>query len=90
MLKTFLVLIIIYLLSRIFFRYIFPVIIRNFVNKAAQGMQGQFGEQQQQFQQYNRRPEGEVIIEKPAAKNSGKSRPHSSGDDDFVDYTEVK
>ena len=87
MLKTFLVLIIIYLLSRIFFRYIFPVIIRNLANKAAQGMQGQFN-QHQEFQQHKRRPEGEVIIEEPSPNKKGPI--NRSGDDEFVDYTEVK
>jgi ABC-type multidrug transport system fused ATPase/permease subunit len=83
--RVLLILITIFLLSRIFFRFILPLIARYFFAKAAKNMQGQFYQQQQRAT--NRR-EGEVRIETPNNPQNQSNRDFEDGE--FVDYTEVK
>ena len=85
--RVLLILLTVYLLSRIFFRFILPLIARYFFTKAAKNMQGQFNQQQQQ-QRTNSRREGEVRIETPNNPQNQRNRNFDEGE--FVDYTEVK
>jgi hypothetical protein len=83
--RVLLILLTIYLLYRIFFNVVLPLIARYFFAKAAKNMQGQFNQQQQRT---NSRREGEVRIETP--NNSHNQRNRDSDEGEFVDYTEVK
>jgi hypothetical protein len=85
--RVLLILLTVYLLYRIFFNFVLPLIARYFFAKAAKNMQGQFNQQQHQ-QQTNSRREGEVRIETP--NNSQNQRNRNFDEGEFVDYTEVK
>lgn len=79
------ILFVIYILYRLFFNFVLPLVARHFFQKAAQNMQGDFGRQQQQAPP---RRAGEVRIEDPTA-NAPKKK-FSSDDVEDVDYIEVK
>ena len=85
--RVLLILLTVYLLYRIFFNVVLPLIARYFFSKAAKNMQGQFNQQQQQ-QRTNSRREGEVRIETPNSPQNQRNRNFDEGE--FVDYTEVK
>jgi len=85
--RVLLILLTVYLLYRIFFNFVLPLIARYFFAKAAKNMQGQFNQQQQQ-QRTNSRREGEVRIETPNSPQNQRNRNFDEGE--FVDYTEVK
>lgn len=85
--RVLLILLTVYLLYRIFFNFVLPLIARYFFAKAAKNMQGQFNQQQQQ-QRTNSRREGEVRIETPNNPQNQRNRNFDEGE--FVDYTEVK
>jgi hypothetical protein len=85
--RVLLILLTVYLLFRIFFNFVLPLIARYFFAKAAKNMQGQFNQQQQQ-QRTNSRREGEVRIETPNSPQNQRNRNFDEGE--FVDYTEVK
>jgi len=76
----------IYLLYRIFFNFVLPLIARYFFAKAAKNMNGQFNKQQQQ--RASGRREGEVRIETPNSVQNQRNKNFDEGE--FVDYTEVK
>ena len=78
----------IYLLYRIFFNLVLPLIARYFFAKAAKNMNGQFNKQQQQQQRASGRREGEVRIETPNSVQNQRNKNFDEGE--FVDYTEVK
>lgn len=68
----------IYIVYRLFFNLILPLVARHFMQKAAQSMEGAF---RQQGYQAPPRKEGEIRIETP-----GETR----NDGEYVDYTEVR
>lgn len=80
------ILFVIYILYRLFFNFVLPLVARHFFQKAAQNMQGDFGRYQQQ--QAPPRRAGEVRIEDPASNASKKK--FSSDDVEDVDFIEVK
>jgi hypothetical protein len=85
--RILIIIFLIYLAFQVIFRFVLPLILRYFFQKAAQNMNGQFGQNQQQSPPLRR--QGEVRIEEP-----GNAAPHkkhfSSGDVEDVDYVEVK
>jgi hypothetical protein len=85
--RVLLILLTVYLLYRIFFNFVLPLIARYFFAKAAKNMQGQFNQQHQQQRTTSRR-EGEVRIETPNNPQNQRNRNYDDGE--FVDYTEVK
>ena len=76
--RLLLILLAIYILYRIFFNLVLPLVARHFMQKAAQSMEGAFREQQKQA---TSRKEGEVRIENPDKNRQ---------DGDYVEYVEVK
>ena len=78
---------VIYIIYRLFFNFLLPLVARYFFQKAAKNMNGQFGYQQQQ--QTHARRQGEVRIEDPVKSPSG-NRNFNAGDVEDVDYVEVK
>ena len=62
-------------------KFLFPVLMKRFMNKMTDGQFGQF-----QQQAPPEKPEGEVTISKTKGKNSNPS----SIDGDYVDFEEVK
>lgn len=74
--RILIVLLSLYILYQVFFRFILPIFLRQMVKKAG-GMNGQ-------FQQHQRRREGEVRIETPG------SEPRRRQDEEYVDYVEIK
>jgi len=85
--RVLLILITVYLLYRIFFNFVLPLVARYFFAKATKNMQGQFNQQSQQQRTSSRR-EGEVRIETPNNVQNQRNRNFDEGE--FVDYTEVK
>jgi len=79
--RVLLILLLIYVLFRVFFRLVLPLIGRYMFNKAVQSMQGQGSNTQRQAPP---RREGEVRIENPDGS------PRRNDDSEFVDYVEVK
>jgi hypothetical protein len=78
---------VIYILYRLFFNFVLPLVARYFFQKAAKNMNGQFGYQQQQ--RTHARREGEVRIEDPVKSPAGNRKSYSDDVED-VDYVEVK
>jgi len=76
------ILISIYILYRVFFRFILPYIARYFFNKAAKSMQSRTFTYN--HQPTERRAEGEIRIEQPEPTSKQKD------DGEFTDYEEVK
>ena len=79
-LRTVFVIAIIYLVIRVFSRYILPML----VEKGMKDMQQKMSEQQRQNQQSNKR-EGEVTIE----YNNKDKKNHNQNNGDYVDFEEV-
>ena len=80
-LRTIFVIAVIYLVVRVFTRYILPML----VEKGVKNMQQKMYEQQRQHQQSNKH-EGEVTIE---YKNDEKKKNHKQNEGDYVDFEEV-
>lgn len=80
-LRTIFVIAVIYLVVRVFTRYILPML----VEKGVKNMQQKMYEQQRQHQQSNKH-EGEVTIE---YKNDEKKKNHNQNGGDYVDFEEV-
>jgi hypothetical protein len=79
-------LLIIYIVYRVFFNLVLPLIIRHFFQKAAQNMQGGYGQYQKQAPPS--RQQGEVRIEDMGDQQSRNQ--YTSGDVEDVDYVEIK
>jgi hypothetical protein len=82
LLRTILILFIIFYVIRLFTRYILPALFVNYVDHKM----GDFTRQQQNQQQRARKREGEVTIDY-SPDNPSKNKPAKG---DYVDYVEVK
>jgi maltodextrin utilization protein YvdJ len=76
-----LVILTVYVVFKFFVRFIFPSLLRNYV----QGMQDKFA--QQQPEKYSNGKEGDISI---TVMEKDKKRPASSDAGEYVDYEEIK
>ncbi len=83
--KTILVLIVIYYAWKLLFRLFFPVVMKKVVNKAQKNMNDRM-HQSEDAQSGYAGSEGDVTIQKGAEKQSGVS----DDEGDYVDFEEVK
>lgn len=79
--RTLLIILIIYYAIRLFARYVLPLL----VDKGIKNMQQKMNDQQSQFQRRQRRPDGEVTIE----KNRTNQRNSDTDEGEYVDFEEV-
>ncbi len=84
-LMTILVIIVIFYLIRIVFRFLFPILLRYWMNKMTGG---QLNEMYKQQKEASRRKEGDMHVEDKRSTRT--SRPATSTEGDYVDYEEVK
>ena len=82
LLRTILILIIIYYVIQIFSRYILPVLFNNYMDKKV----NEFSRQRQREQKKAARREGEVTVDYTPDKN----RKHNKSKGEYIDYEEVK
>lgn len=82
LLRTILILIIIYYVIRLFTRYILPALFYNYMDDKMKD----FSRNQKKQQYKASKPEGEVTIDYMPGKNNKKS----TGKGEYVDYEEVK
>jgi len=80
-LRTLFIILIIYYGIRLFVRYVVPLL----VDKGIKNMQQKMNEQQRQYQQPKKRPDGEVTIERDRAN----PRNSQSDKGEYVDFEEV-
>lgn len=80
-LRTLFIILIIYYGIRLFVRYVVPML----VDKGVKNMQQKMNDQQRQYQQQKRRPDGEVTIERD------RTNPRNTESDrgEYVDFEEV-
>lgn len=87
LLKTILLLIVLYYAWKLMFRLFFPVVLRKATEKAQQAMnermQQAYGQQQNRGKAYQ---EGDVVIQKGAEKTPSVAK----DDGEYVDFVEVK
>tara|TARA_R110002072_G_scaffold102924_1_gene225983 strand:- start:671 stop:952 length:282 start_codon:yes stop_codon:yes gene_type:complete len=89
LLKTILILVVIYYAWKLLFRLFFPLIAKKVVNKAQQTMEDRMRQAQEQQSGYsNSNHEGEVVIQKGAEKK--KSGSVSDSDGEYVEFEEIK
>ena len=86
LLRTLLIIFIIYYLGRLFTRYILPTLFYNYMDDKMKGFSEQQQKQRRREQQQARKREGEVHIDY-TPQGEGKSKP-SKGE--YVDYEEVR
>ncbi|MDP4289987.1 MAG: DUF4834 family protein [Bacteroidota bacterium] len=79
--KIFIFIIVVYYLTKGLVKMILPHIIKQQMDK----FQSQFNQQAPGYQQKKNRKEGSVTVEKVPPKSN-----HPMGDDDYVDYEEIK
>jgi len=83
LLRTLAIIFIIILVFRVLSRFVFPWLLKSFVNKA----QRDFEQKRQDIDdQHSQRPEGEVTIKTKPKKGQNRSK---DDDGDYVDYEEV-
>ena len=87
-LKTILILVVIYYAWKLLFRLFFPVIAKKVVNKAQQNMEDRMRQAYDQQNGGYAHQEGEVIIQKGVDKN--KKGSVSDSDGEYVEFEEVK
>jgi hypothetical protein len=81
LIRTVLILLVIYFLFKVIARVILPLLVKNFVEKKSR-------EFQDRFNQHHKKPEGEITIE---TKDSKKNKKHKDDDPgEYVDYEEIK
>lgn len=88
-LRTIIIILIIYYGFRFLTKYIFPFLLKNWMEKKMNEFQNQSQQQfkeQQKAQQFAKEHEGEVKIKTKPSKN----RQDTDGVGDFVDYEEVE
>lgn len=87
LLRTILILALVYYGFRFLARYVFPFFLKRYVNKKTQEFQNQFDRQNRKDKKYVKEHEGEVKI-----KSSKKNKSQKESDDigDYVDYEEVE
>lgn len=83
LLRTLLILVVIYLAVRLLTRYIFPMVVKNAADKAQENMMNKM---QEMYRQQKEQNEGEVSIRGKSSRKKGKS----DDDGEYVDYEEVK
>jgi len=89
LLKTILIIVVIYYAWKLLFRLFFPVIAKKVVNKAQQNMEDRMRQAQERQSGYSSDDyEGDVIIQKGAEKR--KSGGVSDSDGEYVDFEEIK
>jgi hypothetical protein len=83
-LKTILIIALVYYLLKIIFRYVFPWLLTNYVNRKM----NEFGKRAQDFNntQKNRKQDGDVTID----FNPSNKKHFSKGSGEYVDYEEIK
>ncbi len=86
LLRTLLILALIYYGFKVLARYIFPLFIKNFVRKAQENINRQQGYVDPEEA---KKREGEVNIESKASQNTAKE-PNKQGLGDYVDFEEIK
>jgi len=84
-LKFLLILLIIYLLGYLFFRVIFPWLLKRFVKKAAQRMNPDF----KQDAEKQKRKQGEINIDY-IPENKDKNNDEDIDNGEYIDYEEIK
>jgi hypothetical protein len=80
LLRTILILLVIYFLFKLVARVILPLLLKNYVEKKHREFQDRFGQHQQKVKK-----EGEITIEKKSTKGKGKD-----DEGEYVDYEEIK
>ena len=89
LLKTILILVVIYYAWKLLFRLFFPVIAKKVVNKAQQNMEDRMRQAQERQSDYSDSShEGDVIIQKGAEKK--KPGGVSDSDGEYVEFEEIK
>ena len=89
LLKTILILVVIYYAWKMLFRLFFPVIAKKVVNKAQQNMEDRMRHAQEQQDGYSASTqEGDVVVQKGAEKKKSGSIPDSDGE--YVEFEEIK
>ncbi|PCJ82448.1 MAG: DUF4834 domain-containing protein [Flavobacteriales bacterium] len=83
LLRTILIILLIYFVIRLFTRYVMPFLLRMFVNKAQRNFEQKMNEMHGQQEQ---RPEGEMRVDYNPNKNQKKKK---DDDGEYVDYEEV-
>jgi polyhydroxyalkanoate synthesis regulator protein len=86
LLRTLLIILIIYYLGRLIMRYVLPALFYNYMDDKVKEFSQQQQKQRRKEQQQTRKREGEVNIDY-TPQGSGKNRP-SKGE--YVDYEEVR
>jgi hypothetical protein len=81
--RTLIILFVIYYLFKFLGRYVFPFILRSYIHKVEKEMRQHQGSARQE-----RRPEGEVTIDYTPPRKSTTIK--SPGDRDYVDFEEIK
>ena len=79
--RTILIVLGIYFLFKILARFLFPILLKKMVERAAANMA-----KHQNFSEHNRRKEGEIHIDYVP----GKGKKNREDDGDYVDYVEIK
>ncbi|MFC2175956.1 DUF4834 family protein [Bacteroidota bacterium] len=85
--KTILILVVFYYAWKLLFRLFFPIVAKKVVNKAQQNMEDRMRQAQERQNGYSAQQEGEVIIQKGAAKNKTGV---SDQEGDYVEFEEIK
>ena len=89
LLRTILIILIVYYAFKFFFRVVFPFLITRWANKKMQEFQQNAQHQfksEEQAKQFVKQHEGEVKIQSTTKNN----KPETDGLGDYVDYEEVK
>ncbi|MUP45542.1 DUF4834 family protein [Gramella sp. BOM4] len=84
-LKTILIVLLVYFGLKIFFRFFGPMILKYFMKKMGKKFEQQFNQQFGGYQQQNQKQEGEVSID----KNSGSKRRSNKKVGEYIDYEEI-
>lgn len=87
LLKVILFLVVFYYLWKVLFRLFFPVVAKKVVEKAQQNMEEKMRQAYEQQNGHSDFQEGEVVIQKGAAK---KKEGVSDTEGDYVDFEEIK
>ena len=86
-LNTIFILVVVYYAWKLLFRLFFPIVAKKVVNKAQQSMNDRMRQAQEAQDGYSTQQEGDVIIQKGAAKdNAGVS----DEEGDYVEFEEIK
>jgi hypothetical protein len=84
LIRTLIIFLAIYFLFKLVVRVILPLLVKNYVDKKAREFQNRYNQNHQQF---NKKPEGEITIE---TKKDTKGKGKGNDEGEYVDYEEIK